>query len=49
MFSIVDLVQVPQHIAPGLYALSHRYDCEQTTQVVRKEGASLPTLQHCVD
>ena len=20
-------------IAPGLYALSHRYDCEQTTQV----------------
>ena len=33
MFSIVDLVQVPKDIPAGLYALSHRYDCEQTTQV----------------
>jgi len=33
MFVIVDQVQVPQDLAPGLYALSHRYDCEQTTQV----------------
>jgi hypothetical protein len=33
LFVIVDLVQVPQHLDPGLYVLSHRYDCEQTTQV----------------
>merc|ERR1712096_230676 len=33
VFSIVDQVQVPQNLPPGLYALSHRYDCEETTQV----------------
>jgi hypothetical protein len=32
-FSIMDQVQVPQNIAPGSYALSFRYDCEQTSQV----------------
>ena len=32
MFSITDLVRVPSDIPAGLYALSHRYDCEQTTQ-----------------
>jgi hypothetical protein len=29
----MDKVQVPQNIAPGSYALSFRYDCEQTSQV----------------
>merc|ERR1712167_84678 len=33
LFSIIDLVKVPEDIPAGLYALSHRYDCEQTTQV----------------
>lgn len=33
LFSIIDLVKVPEDIPEGLYALSHRYDCEQTTQV----------------
>ena len=32
-FSIVDMVQVPQNLEPGLHVLSHRYDCEQTQQV----------------
>jgi hypothetical protein len=26
-------VQVPQNLAAGAYALSFRYDCEQTSQV----------------
>ena len=26
-------VQVPQNLGPGSYALSFRYDCEQTSQV----------------
>ena len=38
LFSIVDLVQIPQDLEPGLYLLSHRYDCEQTTQVRQGEA-----------
>jgi hypothetical protein len=40
MFVIVDQVQVPQDIDPGLYVLSHRYDCEQTTR--ERPPACLP-------
>ena len=32
-WSIVDKLQVPADIAPGRYALSWRWDCEQTSQV----------------
>eukprot|EP01047_Picozoa_sp_COSAG01_P054188 COSAG01_NODE_5891_length_3967_cov_16.745863_4_plen_101_part_00 len=32
-FSIVDRVQVPADLEKGAYALSFRYDCEQTSQV----------------
>jgi len=32
-FSIVDQVQVPKHLKRGMYALSFRWDCEQTSQV----------------
>jgi hypothetical protein len=32
-FSIVDQVQVPPELEKGEYALSFRYDCEQTSQV----------------
>ena len=31
-FSIVDSVVVPHDLAPGEYALSFRWDCEQTPQ-----------------
>lgn len=32
-FIIVDQVHVPDELEPGLYVLSHRWDCEQTPQV----------------
>jgi hypothetical protein len=32
-FGIVDLVQVPDDLAPGEYVLSFRWDCEQTKQI----------------
>lgn len=32
-FIIVDKVRLPEDLAPGLYVLSHRWDCEQTPQV----------------
>ena len=32
-FSVVDKVQVPPELEKGEYALSFRYDCEQTSQV----------------
>jgi len=32
-FVIVDHVHVPEELKPGLYVLSHRWDCEQTRQV----------------
>merc|ERR1712048_1311244 len=32
-YSIVDKVHVPQHLPPGQYLLSWRWDCEQTTQI----------------
>jgi len=32
-FSIVDHLVVPDHLTPGDYVLSFRWDCEQTTQV----------------
>jgi len=32
-FSIVDEVIVPDHLEPGRYVLSFRWDCEMTTQV----------------
>jgi len=32
-FIIVDLVKIPEHLPPGKYVLSHRWDAEQTMQV----------------
>lgn len=32
-WSFKDLVQVPQDLKPGVYVLSHRWDCERTPQV----------------
>lgn len=32
-FVIVDLVKVPEHIPPGNYVISFRWDCEQTKQI----------------
>lgn len=32
-FTLVDQVKVPDGLAPGSYALSWRWDCEQTPQV----------------
>lgn len=46
---IVDMLQVPSHLAPGDYVISFRYDCEQTSQVwatcgdVRISGVAPPT------
>merc|ERR1711998_629323 len=33
LFSIVDELEIPADLEPGHYALSFRYDCEQTSQV----------------
>ena len=32
-WTLIDEVQVPEGLAPGAYALSWRWDCEQTPQV----------------
>jgi len=33
LFSIGDYLEVPEHLEPGDYVLSFRWDCEQTSQV----------------
>merc|ERR1712113_257012 len=32
-FRMVDLVKIPENLPPGEYALSFRWDCEQTPQI----------------